>query len=174
MTDIKKYSKNGPVVTPTFEEWISCCKENNLYPVIELKTQTKDEPYQEMLDILKKYDMLKKATIISFEKPALEAVRKLDKTIPMQWLDEEMSQAAIDTAVKLGNCGLDIEYTSLAEHPDLCKKADEMGLALNAWTVDTAEAASSVVPLGLTYLTTNSAMPTKEEQSFVKGFLRSR
>ena len=166
--NIKKY-KN--LVTPTFDEWIKCLKENDLYPVIEMKLDDPNAPYENVINILKKYDMLDRTTFISFEKEPMLALRKLDKNVKMMWLSDNMDTSAIAFAEQLGNCGLDIDYNSVNEFPDVAKKAIDEGLVLNVWTVDDKKPAEEAVANGVTFLTTNCILPDAKEEAFVKNYI---
>lgn len=158
------------LVTPTFESWLQTLKQYDLYPVIELKTNSKTANYREVIDLLKKYDLYDRTTLISFEEEPLQIIREFDKTIRMQWLSEEMTDDAIKMAKSLGNCGLDIEFNSMKQNPKICKKAVEEGLVLNTWTVDKAVDASDALELGCTFVTSNCILPDKANQQYTAAF----
>lgn len=168
--NIKKYPG---LVTPTYEDWLKTLKKYNLYPVIEIKTDSKTADYHQVIDLLKKYDLYDQATIISFEEEPMEIIRGFDKTVKMQWLSDDMDEDAIKMAKSLGNCGLDIDINSMKEHPDVCKKAVAEGLVLNTWTVDKAADASEAMKLGCTFVTSNCILPTKANQKYTADFAKN-
>lgn len=168
--NIKKYPG---LVTPTYEDWLKTLKKYNLYPVIEIKTDSKTADYHQVIDLLKKYDLYDQATIISFEEEPMEIIRGFDKTVKMQWLSDNMDDAAIAMAKSLGNCGLDIDINSMKEHPEICKKAVAQGLVLNTWTVDKAADASEAMKLGCTFVTSNCILPTKQNQQYTANFAKN-
>ena len=165
--NIKQYPN---LVTPTYEDWLKALKKYNLYPVIEIKTDSEDANYREVIDLLKKYDLYDQATIISFEEEPMEIIRSFDKTVKMQWLSDYMDQDAIDFAKKLGNCGLDIDYNDIMKHPDMAKKAVAEGLVLNTWTVDDKDIASQAVKLGCTFVTSNCILPDAANKKYTAKF----
>ncbi|KRX04209.1 PLC-like phosphodiesterase, TIM beta/alpha-barrel domain [Pseudocohnilembus persalinus] len=60
----------GDIPIPTFREFINFCKENDIFPLIELKgnfTKESDLTGVRVLEILIETDMLKKSEIISFQ-----------------------------------------------------------------------------------------------------------
>lgn len=168
--NIDKYPN---LVTPTFEDWLKTVKKYNLYPVIEIKTDSETADYHKVIDLLKKYDLYNQATIISFEEEPMQIIRGFDKTVKMQWLSDDMDEDAIQMAKSLGNCGLDIDINSMKEHPDVCRKAVQEGLVLNTWTVDNAKDASTAMKLGCTFVTSNCIIPTKANQQYTAEFAKN-
>lgn len=173
LTEGANIDKYPGLVTPTFEEWLKTLKKYNLYPVVEIKTDSTMADYHEVINLLKKYDLYNQATIISFEEEPMEIIRGFDKTVKMQWLSDDMDEDAIKMAKSLGNCGLDIDIESLKEHPDLCKKAVAQGLVLNTWTVDKAKDASEAMKLGCTFVTSNCILPTQANQKYTANFAKN-
>lgn len=157
--NIEKYPN---LVTPTFDEFIKTCVTSGIVPVIEIKTDEKSGapmPYADIINELKKYNIESSAVIISFNDEALKALRALDISVYMQFLADDITDDTINTALSIGNCGLDIKYQSILKNPAMAKKAIGNDLVLNAWTVDSADKAAELVPTGVSMLTTNAIMP---------------
>ncbi len=166
--NIKKYEG---LVTPTFEEWCKTLKKYNLYPVIEMKLDDKDAPYEDVLKILDKYDLRDKTTFISFEEEPMEALRKLDPNVRMQWLVDELSEEAIAYAKSLNAVGIDVDFNSVLANPDLARKVRNEGMDLNVWTVLTKEDAEKSIAAGANYLTVNGIYPDDNEINYVNGLV---
>lgn len=151
------------LTTPTYEAFIRLCKENNLCPLIEIKTEVSQypqAPYKEILNILRRYGMVQQAIIISFDADALECIRTEDADIAMQYLIKEPTQEAFTKAEKLGNCGIDCEYKALLKEPEYIEIATGAGMQVNVWTVDHAADAAALADAGVDFITTNAAMPS--------------
>ncbi|MBE6818188.1 MAG: hypothetical protein E7517_03385 [Ruminococcaceae bacterium] len=153
--NIKEYPD---LVTPTLEEALALCKAKKLIPFVEIKTKPEGAvPYKTIVDLLGKYGLLEQARIISFEYGALEQVRAYNADIRLQLLTKELTEQVITQADKLGGCGIDCEYKALLKGADFAQGIKSAGMELNAWTVDTPQAAAEVCALGVDYMTTNAA-----------------
>ena len=147
---------------PTLEDFLALCIEENLTPVIEIKTnpaKCPQAPFQKLLEAVECYGLKDKAVIISFYAEALERIRSLDADIPMQLLTKTFDEAAFLKAEKLGNCAIDCEYKEILKNKGLIPVAKSAGIPLNAWTVDSQTAAQQLVDLGIDYITTNAIQP---------------
>ena len=145
--------------TPTLEEALALCKAKKIIPFVEIKTKPEGAvPYKTIVDLLAQYNLLEQARIISFEYGALEQVRAYHAHVKLQQLTETLDQDVITRADKLGDCGIDCEYKELLKHPELVEVIKSAGMELNAWTVDTPQAAAEVcAPGAVEYITTNAA-----------------
>ena len=146
--------------TPTYEEFLLLCKEKKLNPVIEIKTEPLAQPavpYRSIVDLLAQYGLLDTAVIISFHAGALQSIRDYNKAVKLQYLVKELDEEVFTTVDKLGNCGIDCAYEALLRHPDLVEVAKSAHIPLNAWTVDSPQAAQELCALGVDFITTNAA-----------------
>ena len=156
--NIKAYQEN-PLYTPTYEDFIALCKEKGLHPFIEIKTEPKDypqAPYKDIITVLERYGMCDNATVISFSYEALQTIRSYDADIPLQLLTKEIDAEVFKKVEKLGACGIDCAYKSLLKNQELVSLAKHAFIPLNAWTVDTPQAAEQLCALGVDYITTNA------------------
>ena len=157
--NIKAY-RETPLYTPTYEDFIALCKEKGLHPFIEIKTDPKDypqAPYKDIITVLERYGMCDKATIISFSYEALQTIRGYNADIPLQLLTKEIDAEVFKKVEKLGACGIDCAYESLLKNQELVSLAKHAFIPLNAWTVDSPQAAEQLWALGVEYITTNAA-----------------
>lgn len=147
------------LVTPTLDDFVRTCKENDLNPVIEIKCYG-NQPYQAILDTLNKYGMKDRTIIISFYTQPLAAIRQLDPNIKEQYLSNTMSKRVVLNAAVLKNCGIDVlGYTMLLDPID-ARIARNIGIETNAWTIDDPTLGTLLVMLdNPQYITTNTLMP---------------
>ena len=156
--NIKEYQQN-PLYTPTYEEFIRLCKETGLHPVIEIKTDPvkyPQAPYRDIITVLERYGMREKAVIISFSYEALQIIRSFDAEIALQFLTKTLDADVFTKIEKLGTCGIDCEYKALLKNKDLVALAKHAFIPINAWTVDSPQAAEQLCALGVDYITTNA------------------
>ena len=156
--NIKAYQDN-PLYTPTYEDFIKLCKQKGLHPVIEIKTEPAkypQAPYKDIITVLERYDMVKQAVVISFSYEALEIIRGYHAKIALQYLTKTMDAAVFEKIEKLGGCGIDCEYKALLKNKDLVALAKHAFIPINAWTVDSPQAAEQLCALGVDYITTNA------------------
>ena len=77
---------------PTFEEFISFCRNAGLYPYIELKKGLTAERAEMLMGLVKRYGMFGKVTWISFFAESLAYIRALDNKARLGFLTERLSE----------------------------------------------------------------------------------
>ena len=139
-----KDEKYSGTKIPTFEEFISLCKELGLKPYIELKGTTayKQSHVQTLINILDKYDMREVSTWISFTAKYLTYVTNIDEDARIGLLqNNDASNGVIAEAKKLMNgkneVFLDLNYTKVTTGGVL--RAATNGIPLEVYTIDTEE-----------------------------------
>ena len=139
----------------TLDEYLAKCEEFNMNPVIELKGAKNTEHYNEIVDNVKQYKV--KPIYISFEKKALESMRKLtdDK---MFLLTTKLSEKKIKQAVEIGNCGIEFDANEEKNFKDDCKlikQAQKAELDTAAWNVNTIDTVGTLFNCNTYYYTTD-------------------
>ena len=124
----------------TFEEFISLCKDLDLWPYIELKTNGKytEEQIKILLDIVSEYEIENKVTYISFSAKFLEMIKEQNDSARLGYLVRDVSHETIKTINNLqteyNNVFIDVKYQSLsASKIKLCK---ENNIPLEVWTIN--------------------------------------
>jgi glycerophosphoryl diester phosphodiesterase len=141
---------------PTLVEYLQTCKVYNLVPVIEVKTGTNDS--LSLVNLIKEYNFENNCIVISFSSAALLDIREYSENIKMQFITSgTITQAYIDTALSIGNCGIDAD-TVTAVTVELCHSN---GIEVNVWTIDTAQTAKTYIGYGVDYITTNKLIEVK-------------
>ena len=126
---------------PTFEEFIALCKELNLHPYIELKSNVNAEQAQMLVDIVNKYDYLSDVSWISFDFNSLKEIGKIDEEARLGY-----TQSSITTTV-INNCGLlknrfNEVYVNVANssvNATTSKMVKDAGFPLEVWTVNSID-----------------------------------
>ena len=125
---------------PTFEEFISLCKELKLYPYIELKSVTEAQ-VSVLMDAVNEYGMIEGVTWISFSLETLATVTKAHAKARCGYLVEKINADVLVDAKKLktgkNEVFLNCYYGAVTKKEIfLCKTA---ALPLEVWTVNKEE-----------------------------------
>lgn len=154
---------NGEVI-PTLEQY---CELATKYPKLQmvLELKSKGDPEYEaraipkVVELLKKYDLVKRTDIISFSLTACqEFVKQLPGTM-VEYLNGELAPAALK---EMGIMGLDYYHTVFLEHPEWISEAHGLGMICNAWTISKEENINPMLDLGIDFVTTNNPVLATE------------
>lgn len=137
---------------PTFEEYLITCKKSGLVPIIELKESCDITKIQNLVSILKTYNMEYRSIIISFGLNLLQEVRRYS-SVKLQYLVNTITADAINSVVALGNAGIDSSYSTVVQQNII--DCHNQGVEVNAWTVDDFDACLQLVNWGIDYITSN-------------------
>lgn len=89
---------------------------------------------------------------ISFDYNMMLRLQQLVPNAPMQYLEGDKSPAQLKAD---GIMGLDYHFSVFEKHPDWVTEAKQLGLVLNAWTVNDAAKMDELLQLGFDFITTN-------------------
>ena len=148
LEEVKKYdfgSWKAPeyagVKIPTFEEFIALCKELDLHPYIEIKSELEAGQAEMLVEIVERYGLVDNCTWISFKIGALAQINSVDPTARLGYLVNSTSgltETKINDAKALrteeNEVFLNLEYgLATSENVETCKAE---GFAIEVWTVD--------------------------------------
>ena len=159
---------------PTLEEFLICCKEHSLTPVIEVKNM-KTESIQKFINIIKKFGLERNVVVISFDFTLLQSIRNFSSEITLQPL-LDFTVDNINACKTLGsNTHIDVPVHQVTK--DLVDYAHENGILVNCWTVDTTLKKEQAIKCGVDFITTNllkhHTFLNKLENTSVNGFNNS-
>lgn len=131
--------------------------------VLEIKTPTTFEQGTEVVTkvayMLKKMKMLDQVSIISFSyHVCVEAAKQLPGTM-VQYLTGDKTPYELKDA---GIMGMDYHHSLTLLNPEWIEQAHDLGMVVNVWTVDKADVISTMIQLGVDYITTNKPALAKE------------
>lgn len=147
---------NGEKI-PTLEQYCQMAvKYPKLQLVLELKSKG-DAEYEAravpaVVELLKKYDLVKRTDIISFSLTACQEFVKLLPGTMVEYLSGGMAPAELKA---MGIMGLDYYYTNFTDHPEWVTEAHELGMICNAWTISKEDTINPMLDLGVDFITTN-------------------
>ena len=157
--------KNGEKVS-TLDEYLKQGKRNkDCVLVIELKPHA--TPERENLFISKCLDALKanklmdpaRVVFISFSYHICKELAKACPGFTVQYLEGDKTPAQVHAD---GINGIDYHYSYFKKHPEWVKEAHDLGMSVNAWTVDKADDIRAMKELGVDQITTNDPVLTRE------------
>lgn len=137
----------------SLEEYLQICKEYSMVAVIELKGKNNTEYYNEIIDMVKKYEV--EAVYISFHIENIKAIRELtDDTV--YFLTQTIKEEDIELAKSIENCGIDFNANKKKNFTSgMLDKCKEENIALGAWTVNDADLLDKLIENEVTLITTD-------------------
>jgi glycerophosphoryl diester phosphodiesterase len=122
---------------------------------VEVKAN-RPELAHEVVGLLKKYRQESRSAVISFHRPVVEVVRKVDSTLRVGYLTTGVQPRLVDEAARLG-CHLVGIHLSM-EHPEtpvLVRRAHERGLKVLGWGMVMARDLRLALKVGFDYLSSD-------------------
>lgn len=149
---------------PTFEEYLIQAKKNtNTKLIIEIKDgltpKLETTLVKRVVKLVKKYKLEKDVEYIAF-RPHIcnELVRLTPKGTQIAFLGGNFTPGYCKA---LGYTGIDYNYKRLQKKPHWIKEAHDLGMTVNAWTVDKEEDIRWCIDNGVDYITTDDPMLVK-------------
>lgn len=137
----------------SLEEYLDICKKYNMTPVIELKGKNNTEYYSEIVELANQFEV--NPVYISFHIENLQTMRRLTQC-KMYYLVQKISEADIQDAKSIENCGIDFNGNKDKNFKsDIIKKCQDAGLELGAWTINEEDALQKLEQYGITLITTD-------------------
>lgn len=159
---LKQYKLANGETMPTLDEYLSQaekCKTTVL--VLEFKAQYNADRENKLVDLsiqkLKEHGLYDPSRVmfISF---SLNVCKKLAVDAPEftnQYLSGNIAPAELH---KMGINGIDYQYKILSSHPEWVQEAHELGMSVNAWTVNKDADIKAMIALGVDCITTNEPL----------------
>ncbi len=139
------------VKIPTFEEFIALCRELDLHPYIELKSELAEGQAEMLVETVARYGMLDNCTWISFKAGALTQIKNVDPKARLGYLVNStagLTETKINDAKALrteeNEVFIDLEYGLATEANVATCKAE--GFAIEVWTVDKTDVLDKLDP----------------------------
>lgn len=140
---------------PLLEEVVSFLKDTGMELNVELKASS--ALYmgieEKVIELLKKYDMLKLSTISSFDHRALLNVKKIDPSIPVGALYEAYPIKPWEYAKEYGFEYIHPHFFALDK--DVVVGCMKEGIGINCWTVNDINMAKQFIMMGINIIITD-------------------
>lgn len=125
---------------PTLEEFIILCKRIGLHPYIELKSNVTETQASTLVGIVKRYDMQKNVTWISFNETSLANIKTVDSTARLGFVTDTVTEDNITSANSLktdsNEVFIDVAHYVLTD--DFVNSCVNNNLPLEVWTINNA------------------------------------
>ncbi len=138
---------------PTLEQFLEINRKNNTVPFLEIKLFNRGEDYDNFIDILRNYNMLDRACIISFDLEALQEIRNRDLRVKLQLVSHTISDELITKAKRLRNCDLSINFKNVTQ--ELVGHVHDNDLKINVWSVNKKEDIDRMLNYGVDFVSTD-------------------
>jgi glycerophosphoryl diester phosphodiesterase len=158
-----------PQYVPTLEQVLRMFSETefvNTTLQIEIKTESDGTRYhgleETLIELLLRYKMTDRVSVISFDFDTLARIRQLQPSIPLgalvgkAWMSSSRTFNAADTAALLGK--LDVEFIGVSKDwlsPALVSALHREHLEVGVWTVDDPGHMQRFITMGVEFITTN-------------------
>ena len=129
---------------PTAEEFIALCRRLSLHPYIEVKSGT-EANIKGLVNIVRKYGMLRNVTWISFYADRLRYVKNADAYARLGYVVSSINADVVNTALELKTEVNDV-FIDTGTVNDSISLCIENGIPVECWTVDSEEAILSLNP----------------------------
>lgn len=136
---------------PTLDEYLNCCVENKVTPVIEFKS-VNVEKVKEIVDKIKKYGLEDNTIIISTSYEWIKYIREYSEKIHFQYLGD-ITIENINLLKKYGNYGVDIKIDKITK--DKVDLAHLNGAKVNVWTVNNKKDINKLIDMGVDMITSD-------------------
>lgn len=138
---------------PTLDEFLDVFVGTDTRPQIEIKADNYDLLYT-VVDAVKEKGLTEQAIIISFDLEQLKVINKVDPTIELWYLVDEITTENIAQAQAIG------DNVWLSANFDRNDKASmqlalDAGIGVSFWTVNTLEDAKMLYDMGVRYMETD-------------------
>lgn len=141
------------VCFPTPEEYVSILKKYSKVGVLEFKNAFKKEDIKEVLETVKKQNMLSQMIFISFCYQNLLYIKELEPTAKIQFLCCQTIDDELCDRLAADGFGIDTEYSQLSAF--IVNLLHSKGVEINCWTCNDKKAAEKLVSWGVDYITSN-------------------
>lgn len=156
-TVLKDRLKNGEYI-PTLDQYLQEAKK---YPDLRLICELKEHdnlPLEShgvdlIIEAVKKAGLQDRVDYITFSPTAFtQFIKRAPKYTPVYYLTGNYIPEQIKY---MGGAGIDYHFSILKNHPDFITRSHELGLKVNAWTVNKPEDMIWCIENGVDFITTN-------------------
>ena len=154
--------KNGEPL-PTLEDYLKAGKQlPGIQLILEIKPHKteaeEDRISADCVRMVKEMGMEKQVEYISFSMNVCEQLAKLAPDSEIAYLNGDIAPKEVKAK---GINGIDYHYKVFDKHPEWVKEAHDLGMKVNAWTVNDAKDMQRLIRLKVDYLTTDQSLEAK-------------
>lgn len=147
-----KYYDN--LTIPTLEQALKACLEYNIKPMIEIKDYT-DDGIKVLTELIDKNGFSESCSVISFDRVALETVRKYNGKIELFALVSKLTNKEVEKCLADVSIGVSFDGHQRTNNQKKISMLKSAGVSLVCWTVDDAETMQQYLEWGVSDFVTN-------------------
>ena len=145
----------------TVDRYLEICKENNVFPIIELKwavgiNSNDMSRFPGLYKLIEKHGLVEEARILTSMQPSLEYVRTNYPALQCQYLCYEVTEARYEWCKKWG-INPSVQTGGLTKA--MARKCHEAGMEVACWTVNSESSYKQHGELGCTTMTCDYLVP---------------
>lgn len=145
---------------PSLRLYLEKAKTLNIRLILELKPHRTPEretrAVEEIIKMVKEMGLEERTEYISFSQHATkEFIRLSPDSTPVYYLNGDMTPQELK---EWGCAGPDYHYSVLRKHPEWIVQCHELGMKVNAWTVNDAEMMEWLIEQEVDFITTNAPL----------------
>ena len=145
----------------TVDRYLEICKENNVFPIIELKwasgiNNNDMSRFPGLYKLIEKHGLVEEARILTSMQKSLEYVRTNYPLLQCQYLCYEVTEARYDWCK---NWGINPSVQTGGLTKAMARKCHEAGMEVAAWTVNSESSYKQHGELGCTTMTCDYLVP---------------
>ena len=142
---------------PTLQQYLDKAKNLKTRLILELKPHKTPEQETRAIEgivkMIKDMGLEKRTEYITFSKHATkEFIRLAPKGTPVYYLNGDATPAELK---EWGCAGPDYHYSVFQKNPEWIKECHNLGMKVNAWTVNNADDMKWLIEKGVDFITTN-------------------
>lgn len=148
---------------PTLAKYLQAAKPLHTRLILELKAHSKPEretkAVEKIVALVKKYGLEDRMEYISFSLHAVkEFIRLAPANTPVFYLNGDLSPKELK---EIGCTGPDYHYNVFRRHPEWIKQSHDLGMKVNAWTVNKVNDMKWLIDRKIDFITTNEPVMLK-------------
>lgn len=149
---------------PTLAKYLQAAKPLHTRLILELKKHGKPEretkAVEKIVALAKEYGLEDRMEYISFSLHATkEFIRLAPAGTPVFYLNGDLSPQELK---EIGSTGPDYHYSVFRKHPEWIRQSHELGMKVNAWTVNKANDMKWLIDRKIDFITTNEPLVLKK------------
>ncbi len=150
---------NGETL-PTLEQYLKAAQKTKTRLILELKAHSKPEretkAIEKIIEMVKNFGLENRMEYITFSLHATkEFIRLASAGTPVFNLDGKLTPKELK---EMGCAGPDYHYTVFKKHPEWIKECHNLGMKVNAWTVNKVDDMKWLIDRNVDYITTNEPL----------------
>ena len=155
---------------PTLEEYLTACIDCDIVPMIEARDFTEAQ-LDNLIDIIRQFGLEDTIIVESFTKATINYLRSVSRVRLGALLSTTTDD--VDYCASIGNCILAINATSTNPSSAFMEYANNKGVRIAAWTVNTQNRIKELALLGISQIITNIAIDGNDFSEAFPVFYKS-